>query len=62
MTLTGGGNPDILRPGAGDDIVDGGDGNDTIEVLGSEILGDVLVGGSHFDQLVNLEVGQPRTW
>jgi hypothetical protein len=55
-TLTGGGNPDILRPGAGDDIVDGGDGNDTIEVLGSEILGDVLVGGSHFDQLVNLEV------
>ena len=56
--LQGGGNADILIPGAGVDTVDAGAGNDRIEVFGSEILDDVLIGGANFDQLINLDGNQ----
>ena len=56
--LQGGGNADILIPGAGVDTVDAGAGNDRIEVFGSEILDDVLIGGANFDQLISLDGNQ----
>ena len=56
--IFGQGGADVIRPGAGLDFVFGGGGNDRIEVFGSEILDDVLIGGANFDQLISLDGNQ----